>query len=46
MSRTLVVLAERGIRAEAEAKRRLKANYRNFVEAPPSRTLRTKLGET
>ena len=27
-----VALAERGVRAEAEAKRQLKAAYRNFVE--------------
>jgi len=33
MSRALVVLAERGVRAEAEAKQQLKATYRNFVEA-------------
>lgn len=32
MSRALVVLAERGVRAEAEAKKQLKAAYRNFVE--------------
>ena len=32
MSRALVDLAERGVRAEAEAKRQLKAAYRNFVE--------------
>jgi hypothetical protein len=32
MSRALVVLAERGARAEAEAKRQLKAAYRNFVD--------------
>lgn len=32
MSRALVVLAERGVRAEAEAKRQLKTAYRNFVE--------------
>jgi DNA-directed RNA polymerase subunit F len=32
MSRALVVLAERGVRAEAEAKQQLKAAYRNFVE--------------
>ena len=38
MSRALVVLAERGVRAEAEAKRQLKAAYRNFVdEAEPER---------
>ena len=33
MSRALVVLAERGVRAEIEAKEQLKAAYRNFVEA-------------
>jgi hypothetical protein len=32
MSRALVDLAERGVRAEAEAKQHLKAAYRNFVE--------------
>ena len=32
MSRALVVLAERGVRAEAEAKQQLRAAYRNFVE--------------
>lgn len=32
LSRALVDLAERGVRAEAEAKRQLKAAYRNFVE--------------
>jgi hypothetical protein len=32
MSRALVDLAERGVRAEAEAKQQLKAAYRNFVE--------------
>lgn len=38
MSRALVVLAERGVRAEAEAKQQLKAAYRNFVEeAEPAR---------
>ena len=38
MSRALVVLAERGVRAEAEAKRQLKAAYRDFVaEAEPER---------
>jgi hypothetical protein len=38
MSRALVVLAERGVRAEAEAKQQLKAAYRNFVEeAEPER---------
>ncbi len=33
MSRALVVLAERGVRAETEAKQQLKATYRSFVEA-------------
>jgi hypothetical protein len=38
MSRALVVLAERGIQAEAEAKQQLNAAYRNFVnEADPTR---------
>ena len=38
MSRALVVLAERGVRAEMEAKQQLKAAYRNFVEeAEPER---------
>jgi hypothetical protein len=38
MSRALVDLAERGVRAEAEAKQQLKAAYRNFVEeAVPER---------
>jgi hypothetical protein len=38
MSRALVDLAERGVRAEAEAKQQLKAAYRNFVqEAEPQR---------
>jgi hypothetical protein len=32
MSRALVILAERGVRAEAEAKQQLKTAYRNFVE--------------
>ena len=32
MSRALVDLAARGVRAEAEAKQQLKAAYRNFVE--------------
>ena len=32
MSRALVDLAERGVRAEAEAKRQLKTAYQNFVE--------------
>lgn len=30
-SRALVVLAERGVRAEAEAKERLKTSYQRFV---------------
>ena len=33
VSRALVVLAERGVRAEAEAEQRLGATYRNFAEA-------------
>jgi hypothetical protein len=33
MSRALVDLAERGVRAEREAKQQLKAAYRNFIEA-------------
>jgi hypothetical protein len=33
VSRALVALAERGLRAEMEAKEQLKAAYRNFVEA-------------
>ena len=38
MSRTLVILAEGGIRAETEAKDQLKAAYRDFVEeAEPER---------
>jgi hypothetical protein len=38
MSRALVVLAEHGVRAESEAKRQLRAAYRNFVEeAEPER---------
>jgi hypothetical protein len=38
MSRALVVLAERGVRAEVEAKQQLRAAYRNFVEeAEPER---------
>ncbi len=38
MSRALVALAERGVRAEAEAKQQLKNAYRNFVqEAEPER---------
>ena len=32
MSRALVTLAERGVRAEADAKVQLKASYRRFVE--------------
>src|SRR6266700_2701267 len=32
MSRALVDLAERGVRAEGEAKQQLKAAYRTFVE--------------
>ena len=31
-SRALVALAERGVRAEAEAKAQLKASYRRFIE--------------
>ena len=38
LSRALVVLAERGVRAETEAKQQLKAAYRNFIEdSEPSR---------
>ena len=38
MSRALVDLAERGVRAETEAKQQLKSAYRNFVEeAEPAR---------
>ena len=38
MSRALVDLAERGLRAEAEAKQHLKTAYRNFLrEAEPQR---------
>jgi hypothetical protein len=38
MSRALVVLAERGVRADAEAKQQLKAAYRTFIEeAEPER---------
>jgi hypothetical protein len=33
VSRALVALAERGLRAEMEAKQQLRAAYRNFVEA-------------
>ena len=32
MSRALVDLAERGVRAEAESKQQLKVAYHNFVE--------------
>lgn len=32
MSRALVALAERGVRAEAEAKAHLKASYRRFMD--------------
>jgi len=32
MSRALVVLAEKGVRAEAEAKENLKAAYRRFID--------------
>jgi hypothetical protein len=37
ISRALVVLAERGVRAETEAKEQLKTAYRNFVEGEPER---------
>jgi hypothetical protein len=38
MSRALVVLAERGVKAEIEAKQQLKAAYRNFIdESEPAR---------
>src|SRR5579862_5288759 len=38
MSRALVVLAERGVRAEREAKEQLKTAYRKFIEeAEPER---------
>ena len=38
MSRALVDLAERGVRAEAEAKQQLKSAYRTFIdEAQPER---------
>src|SRR5271157_5329800 len=38
MSRALVDLAERGVRAEAEAKQQLKAAYRTFLkETEPER---------
>jgi hypothetical protein len=38
MSRALVVLAERGVRAEAEAKEQLKATYKRFLaEDDPER---------
>ena len=36
MSRALVVLAERGVRAEAEAKQQLNAAYKRFLEEQPS----------
>jgi len=32
MSRALVALAERGVRAEAEAKEQLNSSYRRFIE--------------
>ncbi len=32
MSRALVILAERGVYAEADAKRQLKATYRRFLD--------------
>jgi len=32
ISRALVTLAERGVRAEAEAKEQLKASYRRFID--------------
>ena len=38
MSRALVALAERGVRAEAEAKEQLKASYNRFLgENDPAR---------
>ena len=38
MSRALVALAERGVQAEAEAKRQLKSAYRRFLaERDPAR---------
>ena len=38
MSRALVVLAERGVRADAEATQQLKTAYRSFVaEVEPDR---------
>lgn len=38
MSRALVALAERGVRAEAEAKENLKASYHRFLdESDPTR---------
>ena len=38
MSRALVDLAERGVRAEAEAKQQLKSAYRTFIdETEPER---------
>jgi hypothetical protein len=36
MSRALVVLAELGVRAEAEAKQQLKAAHRSFVDEAES----------
>jgi hypothetical protein len=32
MSRALVALAERGLRAETDARQQLKATYRDFIE--------------
>ena len=44
MSRALVDLAERGLRAEAEAKQQLKAAYHcNFVEEEESPLVRMRL---
>lgn len=44
MSLALVSLAERGLRAEAEAKEQLKANYNRFLsESDPA--LKNKAGE-
>ena len=38
MSRALVALAERGVRAEAEAKKQLKSSYNRFLaESDPAR---------
>jgi hypothetical protein len=38
MSRALVALAERGVRAEAEAKEQLKSSYKRFLaENDPAR---------